>query len=134
MEYSDDAILLHIHLEATKKDVYYGIFAPSGAKFVQDSTCRYNNPWIRIAVNFTGADKYLSVALLPSKNLEEAKEDVKVYYKYAYNFITDTKVNWKVNSDYSSQTDFSITTTKKRMNLKKPCIELTRNKHGIWGC
>ena len=118
LEYSDDAILLHIHLEATKKDVYYGIFAPSGAKFVQDSTCRYNNPWIRIAVNFTGADKYLSVALLPSKNLEEAKEDVKVYYKYAYNFITDTKVNWKVNSDYSSQTDFSITTTKKRTDIE----------------
>ena len=118
LEYSGDAILLHIHLKNTNKNIYYGIFAPSGTKFVQDSASSSDNPWARIAINFTGADKYLSVALLPSKNLEEAKEDVKVYYKYAYNFITDTKVNWKVNSDYSSQTYFSITTTKKRTDIK----------------
>jgi len=121
LEYSDDAILLHIHLKATNKDVYYGIFASSGTKFVQDSnniSGGYNyNPWIRTVIKFPEDDRYVSIALLPSTNLEQAKEDVKTYYKYAYNFVTDSKVNWKVDSDYSSQTDFSMTVTKKRTDI-----------------
>ena len=117
LEYTADAVILHVHL--ITKDLYYGIFVPAGTKFVQDS----NNlgggtnyfPWVRTVIDFSGNDRYMSIALLPSTSLEEAMEDVSDYYKYAYNFVTDTKVSWEVSSsDYSSKTTFNITTTKKR--------------------
>ena len=120
LEYSADKILLHIHLKT--KDLYYGVFVPSGTKFVQDSANLSGGtnyfPWVRIVIDFAGNAKYMSVALLPSTSLEEALEDVKTYYKYAYNFVTDTKVNWEVSSDYSSRTTFNITTTKKRTDIQ----------------
>lgn len=119
LEYASDKILLHIHLKT--KDLYYGVFVPSGTKFVQDSANLSGGtncfPWVRIVIDFSGNDKYMSVALLPSTNLEEALEDVKTYYKYAYNFVTDTKVSWEVSSDYSSKTTFNITTAKKRTDV-----------------
>lgn len=120
LEYSADAVLLHVHL--LNKDVYYGIFVPAGTKFVQDSNNLQggNNyfPWIRTVIKFSGNDKYVSIALLPSKDLSQAKEDVKNYYKYAYNFVTGTNVNWEVKSDYSSQTNFNFSVTKKRTDIE----------------
>ena len=120
LEYAADKILLHIHLKT--KDLYYGIFVPAGTKFVQDSANLSGGsnyfPWVRTVIDFSGNDKYMSIALLPSKSLEEAMEDVKIYYKYAYNFVTDTKINWEVSSDYSSKTTFNITTTKKRSDIQ----------------
>lgn len=119
-----DNLILHIHLPT--KDMYYGIFVPKGTTFSQD----YNNthtygwyvPWIRIAINIPQSNKYMSVALLPSATLDEAKEDIKKYYKYAYNFVDKTKVNWSVknNSDSTfTTTEFNITTTKKRTDISQ---------------
>ncbi len=120
LEYTSDAVILHVHL--ITKDVYYGIFVPAGTKFVQDSNNLRGGtnyfPWVRTVINFTGNDRYMSIALLPSTSLEEALEDVSTYYKYAYNFVTDTKVDWEVSSsDYSSKTTFSITTIPKRTDV-----------------
>ncbi|MBO7611644.1 MAG: gliding motility-associated C-terminal domain-containing protein [Elusimicrobia bacterium] len=117
LEYAADAVILHVHLET--KDLYYGIFVPQGTKFVQDSNNLRGGtnyfPWVRTVIDFSGDERYMSIALLPSASLEEAVEDVSDYYKYAYNFVTDTKVSWEVSSsDYSSKTTFNITTTKKR--------------------
>ena len=61
-------------------------------------------------------EKYMAVALLPSTSLDAAKTDIKEYYKYAYNFVTNTEVTKRdVDlSDYSSTTDFKFTTTNKK--------------------
>ena len=117
LEYTADAAILHVHL--TTKDLYYGIFVPAGTKFVQDSNNLRGGtnyfPWVRTVINFSGNERYMSIALLPSASLEEAVEDISTYYKYAYNFVTDTKANWEVSSsDYSSQTTFNFITAKKR--------------------
>lgn len=114
-----DRIILRVHL--SNKDVYYGIFVPSGTTFSQDSkdinTYGWYVPWIRIAASVPSGSNYMSVALLPSTNLSEAVTDLATYYKYAYNFVSDTKVNWSVASDYSSTTTFNFTITKKRTDV-----------------
>ena len=120
LEYTSDAVILHIHLAT--KDLYYGIFVPQGTKFRQDSRNLSGGtnyfPWVRTVIDFSGNDRYMSIALLPSTSLEEALEDVSTYYKYAYNFVTDTKVSWEVSSsDYSSKTTFNIKTTPKRTDI-----------------
>ena len=97
------------------RSVFYGIFVPQDTKFKQVSASDNLN---RIFLVLPDGKKYFSIGLLPSKTKEEAVNDLDLYYKYAYNFITDTKVNWKVNSDYSSQTDFNITTAKKRTDIE----------------
>ena len=117
LEYTADAVILHVHLKT--KDLYYGIFVPEGTKFVQDSRNLGGGtnyfPWVRTVISFSGNERYMSIALLPSASLEEAVEDISTYYKYAYNFVTDTKVNWEVSSsDYSSKTTFNFITEKKR--------------------
>jgi endoglucanase Acf2 len=121
LEYESDAVILHIHLAT--KDLYYGIFVPQGTKFVQDENNLRGGtnyfPWVRTVISFSGSDRYMSIAFLPSASLEEAIEDVSTYYKYAYNFVTDTKVNWEISSsDYSSKTTFNITTTQKRTDVE----------------
>ena len=118
-----DRLLLKVHLK--NKDVYYGIFVPKGTIFRQDSSFIENPynwyvPWIRIAIELPEDKKYMSVALLPSTTIEEAIEDMKVYHKYAYNFVTKTKVIYdtKSNSDsIYSTTEFNINTTKKRTDI-----------------
>lgn len=121
LEYVSDAMILHVHLPT--KDLYYGIFVPAGTKFVQDSNNLRGGtsyfPWVRTVINFSGTDRYMSIALLPSTSLEEAVEDAGTYYKYAYNFVTDTKVSWEVSSsDYSSKTTFNITTVPQRTDIQ----------------
>ncbi|WP_413853290.1 glycosyl hydrolase [Candidatus Ruminimicrobium bovinum] len=118
-----DKLLLKVHLK--NKDVYYGIFVPKGTIFSQDSSFIANPtgwyvPWIRIAIDLPKNKNYMSVALLPSTTIEEAIEDMKVYYKYAYNFVTKTKAvhDTKLNSNnIYSTTEFNITTTKKRTDV-----------------
>ena len=97
------------------RSVFYGIFVPKGTNFKQISTA---DKFKRIFLVLPSGQKYFSVGLLPAKTKEEAVEDLDLYYKYAYNFVTDTKVDWKVNDDYSTQTDFNLTVTKKRTDIE----------------
>ena len=115
-----DRIILHVNYG--DKSVYYGIFVPKGTMFSQDIANIQNPsswyvPWFRIAITFPSGTNYMSLALLPSTSLSEAVEDLATYYKYAYNFVTDTKAEWSVSSDYSSKTTFNFTTTKKRTDV-----------------
>ncbi len=101
-----------------KKDLYYGIFVPSGTTFEQPASNFYSYPWLKFSINLPSGSRYMSVALLPSTTLDEAVEDLATYYKYAYNFVTDTKADWSVSSsDYSSTTTFNFTTTQKRTDV-----------------
>ena len=61
----------------------YGIFAPAGTRFSMDGTS--------LAVQFSGAQKWISIALLP------ARKDLGFYAKYAPVVPRSTKVTW----DYS---------------------------------
>ncbi len=120
---SVDRMILRIRLGTNgdsgeiKKDLYYGIFVPSGTTFEQPLSNFYDFPWLKFSVNLPTDAKYMSVALLPSTTLDEAVEDLATYYKYAYNFVTDTKADWSVASDYSSKTKFNFTVTKKRTDV-----------------
>lgn len=97
------------------RSVFYGIYVSSGTSFKQ---CSWGDNFNRIFMVLPTDKRYFSIGLLPSANIDEAVQDLEFYYKYAYNFVTDTKVNWEVSSsDYSSKTMFNITTTKKRTDI-----------------
>ncbi len=63
----------------------YGIFAPAGTRFTMDGTS--------LAIQFAGAQKWISIALLP------ARKDMALYAKYAPVVPRSTKVSW----DYSPE-------------------------------
>ena len=111
---NSDRIILETKFE-DGRSVFYGIFVPVGTTFKQAS---WGDNFNRIFLDLPTGQKFFSIGLLPSANINEAVVDLDFYYKYAYNFVTDTKVNWNVSlSDYSVQTTFSITTTKKRTDI-----------------
>lgn len=110
---NSDKIILETRFKDGSK-VFYGIFVPQNTSFKQASMDDNLN---RIFLELPNGQKYFSIGLLPSKNITEAISDLALYYKYAYNFVTNTKVDWKVNSDYSSQTNFNLTVTKKRTDI-----------------
>lgn len=82
----------------TSKEVWYGIFAPSGSTVVNNGH--------EVTITFPGDDaRYLSVGLM------NAKADLATWEKYAYAFVTDTKVSWTVDEAHSKvSTTFTATT------------------------
>ena len=126
-----DRILLQVHTSSTtaegtvSKTLYYGIFVPKGTKFSQDPSFiadpeHWYVPWIKISIEFPSGNnnRYMAIALLPSTSSSTAKTDMDEYYKYAYNFVTNTEADWSVNlSDYSSTTQFKFITTQKRTDV-----------------
>ena len=110
-----DRIILETRFN-DNRSVFYGIFVSSGTTFKQ---CSWGDNFNRIFMVMPTDKRYFSIGLLPSANINEAIADLELYYKYAYNFVIDTKVNWEVSSsDYSSKTTFNITTTKKRTDVE----------------
>ncbi|MCR4662843.1 MAG: gliding motility-associated C-terminal domain-containing protein [Endomicrobiaceae bacterium] len=111
---NSDRIILETKFE-DGRSVFYGIFVPVGTTFKQAS---WGDNFNRIFIVLPSNERFFSIGLLPATNINDATTDLDLYYKYAYNFVTDTKVNWNVSlSDFSSQTTFSITTTKKRTDI-----------------
>ena len=96
--YKNDAnsnqIGLSLRNKTDQKTHYYGIYAPAGSTFT--------NADGRLTVNLPEGKDYVSIAALPDES-DAAFHD---YAKYAYNFITDTIVDWKYNEASSK-----ITTT-----------------------
>lgn len=74
----------------------YGLFAPTGAN------------WNVTASTATSSGAFYSVAVLPSRDA------LATYTKYAYSFITDTKVTWAYseNTAVSTATYTAVTTPK----------------------
>ncbi len=70
----------------------YGIYAPAGTRFSMDGGS--------LAIQFTGAQKWISVALLP------ARSDLALYARYAPVVPRSTKVAW----DYSPEKGELVTT------------------------
>ena len=95
--------------------VFYGIFVPSGTSFKQ---CSYGDNFNRIFLDLPSEQKFFSIGLLPSKNINEAVADLDLYYKYAYNFVKKTTVDWDIINNFSSaKTTFTFAEfDKKRSN------------------
>ncbi len=118
--YENDSLLLHAKFPS--KDIFYAIFVPEGTKFYQVQDSAYTSaglkrPWIKTSIILPDDQKYMSVALLPSDNLQDAKNDMKKYYKYAYNFVSKTNADWSVkkkNNLKYARTDFGFTFDVKR--------------------
>ncbi|MDR1940751.1 MAG: hypothetical protein LBQ47_00275 [Endomicrobium sp.] len=105
---------------------YFGIYAPEGTVFTVSTveTWPDGNSLVREFCNITlfgtsESDRYLSIALL--KSPAAAADDSGAwtifndYYQYAYNFITDTQVNWTFNKNNSElTTEYNFTVTPKR--------------------
>lgn len=113
---STDSIMIKVYAVRagnynTPKYQYFGIYAPSGSSFSIKSNSNYCD------ITLTGeteSERYLSIALLKSPQTSEADSEAfnifNDYYRYAYNFITDTKVTWNFNQSQSMlTTDFNFT-------------------------
>lgn len=107
--YTGDRIILRASFP-DGNDIFYGIFVPPGTDFTQV----VGDNWNKISIKMSSSDKYMSVGLLPSANVSEAVTDLASYYKYAYNFISDTKISWDVSSTFQSTTNFNFTVNRKR--------------------
>jgi endoglucanase Acf2 len=119
---ADDAVL-----GITVNGHHYGIFGPTGSKWTgldkfpeitaaereafekkvfdePDAKNKIVPPSFTLANNLNGK-KYFSVALLP----DDKPATLALYRRYAYNFVTDTKVAWKYESPGVMKTTFSYT-------------------------
>jgi len=89
---------------------YYGIFLPSGSQIKLNAYSAGDplNSTQFVNITFPSSERYMSVGLMTSK------EDLNDWYKYAYNFVTDTKASYEVDSRYKVTTDFQFTFEVKR--------------------
>ena len=101
---ASDRAMIRVSMNNAKY-VWYGLYAPPGTTFS-------NTGWW-IDINFSSmavneADRYLSIAYLGVDiSSVSARALYDEYYNYAYNFITDTKVDWEYNTDSSITTTFN---------------------------
>ncbi|MDR1196234.1 MAG: T9SS type A sorting domain-containing protein [Endomicrobium sp.] len=91
--------------------IYYAVYAP------ENTTFNISSGGIDIA--FSSAERYLSIALITAGEDNTATKDNAVeifndYYKYAYNFITDTKVSYDFQDSKVKTTFDFITAPPKR--------------------
>ncbi len=81
----------------------YVIYAPSGATWEKKAEAK----GVYTFTSTLAGKNYASVASVPNdKEITKRIENLKYLQKYAFNFITDTKVSWKYNEEKST-----ITTT-----------------------
>lgn len=82
------------------KTHYYSLNAPKGTT--------WTNAGGKLTANMPANAKYLSIAILP----DGSDEAFQLYSQYAFNFITDTKVQWEYLKNSSKLvTKYSVTTT-----------------------
>ncbi|OYD06848.1 glycoside hydrolase family 81 [Paludifilum halophilum] len=89
-------------LGITVNNRHYALFGPTGSTWSGIGSNQLTN--------HLNGNHYFSIALLP----DNKKETLQKFRQYAYSHVTDTRVEWSVDSDTSSvQTTFSFTTTAK---------------------
>jgi endoglucanase Acf2 len=106
-------------LELKIADHFYGLFAPSGSK------------WIKTDAGFAadlGGKDYFSVAVLP----DGAASTFELFRAHAYAFVTDTKVSWTYDEATAElSTKFQATVTAKESGkglLDSPLLALYRHQ------
>ncbi|WP_052571234.1 glycosyl hydrolase [Endomicrobium proavitum] len=109
--FTGDRVIVMVN-DGTKYQ-YYGVYAPASTGFTRQSTTE-----LRLTLpSAVESERYVSVALLysgASENLATAKSVFDEYYKYAYNFVTNTQASWTLNNNASITTTFNVTLTAKR--------------------
>ena len=81
------------------KTHYYMLSAPSGTT--------WTNAGGKLTAKLPAGKNYMSVAILP----DGSNEAFSLYEKYAFNFITDTKVQWEyLNNSAKVVTKYNVTT------------------------
>ena len=81
------------------KTHYYSLSAPKGTT--------WTNAGGKLTANMPSGSKYLSIAILP----DNSDETFDFYAQYAFNFITDTKVEWEYLKNSSKVvTKYNVTT------------------------
>lgn len=98
----------------TVNERHYGLFAPSGTIWKSESPLSYLAETLE-------SEPYLSVALLP----DDRSETLEAYSKYAYSFITDTKVKWSYDEKKSRVvTNFTVVTEAMEGKVKETIFAL----------
>jgi endoglucanase Acf2 len=106
---SSQALLVKIEDNFEGDWNYYGIYAPSGTTWTIPEGLS-SERITSITANLPVGKNYISIAMLPDGNL--ATFDY--FKKYAYNFLTDTKVAWSYNeTNKIVTTNFTATTENK---------------------
>ncbi|MFP4163896.1 MAG: glycosyl hydrolase [Chitinispirillaceae bacterium] len=94
IECSETPVIWHTEDEIaglTIGDRHYGLFAPAGSQWVVNGTT---------LTSTLNGQNYFSLAALPDNQLST----IAYYRRFAYNFITDTRVSWKYNRTQSTVT------------------------------
>lgn len=111
--YVDDDKVLVIVMNGSKRESY-GIFAPPNTRF----TKKADGLEITFANATDEAQRYLSIVLISTNDVVSSADSVNKmnnnYYKYAYNFVTDTKATYVVNANMEVETTFTFTFEQKR--------------------
>jgi endoglucanase Acf2 len=90
---------------------HYGVFAPTGTTWM-------NSEDGGIVAKTPNRDNYLSIVLLP----DNSPETFHAYAKYAYSFITDSRVDWTYDEEHSLVTSTFKLTTKAMEGEQKGTI------------
>ena len=102
----DDGNVIGVSVTANDQQKDYGIFAPEGVTFDGvDGGSLTSNP-----VTTSGLidnDGYLSIAPLP----DTTNSTIEEFAKYAYNFVTDTTVDWEYVQSESGSPASEVRTT-----------------------
>lgn len=89
------------------KTHYYGVYAPAGTT--------WTNAGGKLTAKLPSGANYLSIATLP----DNSDAAFALYETYAFNFITDTKVEWEYHPNESKiYTKYSVTTTNMQTNAE----------------
>ena len=118
VSYTGDCIMIRGLEVASGRITYFGIYAPGNSLFTLGS----GTLTVAFDTN-TVTDKYVSVGLIASypsasDNVAEAAAIFSDYYKYAYNFISDTKVDYAFDKNTGKvTTTFNFTFDSKKPEL-----------------
>ena len=100
----------------------FALYAPSGANWTVETNNLGN---IVFTSDLAGKD-YCSVVYIPDEGDESKRIEALNYFKqFAYNFVTDTKVNWVYDEENSEvRTTFTATVDQKEGNSNKVAFAL----------
>ncbi len=104
---SSNQIGISVKNKTDNKIHYYGIYAPEGTT--------WTNAGGALTAKLPSGKNYISVAALP----DNSDATFAAYAKYAYNFITDTVVEWNYNEETSKvTTTYNFETTNMETGVK----------------
>lgn len=114
----DDNVLVLKVLDNKENDYnYYAFYGPEGVKW--DFSGNATDSISRVGVEFPDNKEYMSIAILP----DESTDYVDVYKDYAYNFITNTEVEWLYREDVAKvYTNYYVDTERKEESQRSGTI------------